>query len=89
MGRKAASVEGFGYSTAMKAAAEAGLVWTPAALDAFLTATHDYVPGTKMPNLHLDDKRRADLIAWLATFSPGYDEKADVSTYEPPAKATP
>lgn len=63
VGRKAGSVAGFSYSAAMKAKA---IDWTPANLDAFITAPTHYVPGTRMPFAGLPDaKDRADLIAYL------------------------
>ena len=65
VGRKAGTVPGFNYSSAMKAS---GVVWTPANLDSWLTAPREFVRGTYMsfPGLH-DPKDRADVIAWLAT----------------------
>jgi cytochrome c2 len=90
VGRPAASVEGFTYSKAMVAAGENGLVWTPEALDGFIAAPHDYVPGTKMPNVAVaDPATRANLIAYLQTFSPDFDASTQVSTYEPPNGAAP
>ena len=46
--RVAGSIEGFAYSDAMKAKHDAGDAWTYAALDAFLLAPRDAVPGTRM-----------------------------------------
>ncbi|WP_417211253.1 c-type cytochrome [Antarctobacter sp.] len=70
VGRQMASVEGFDYSKALGAMGEAGEVWTPEAMDAFLTKPRDYAKGTKMafPGLRKDDDR-ADVIAYLMTFS--------------------
>ncbi len=48
IGSNAGSVEGFKYSKAMKAAAEAGLVWTDEEMAAFLTKPKDYMKGTRM-----------------------------------------
>ena len=64
VGRKAASLPGFAYTPALKAAA---LVWTPATLDRFLTNPGKAVPGTAMVVRVTDPKQRADLIAYLAT----------------------
>lgn len=63
VGRKAASVDGFVYSTALKGA---GLTWTEASLDHFLEAPAKAVPGTTMafPGLRKAEDR-ADLIAFL------------------------
>ncbi len=55
------------YSPAMRAAEGA---WTFEALDAYLDAPRQVVPGTKMTFAGLKDpKQRADLIAWLRTLS--------------------
>ncbi|HEX8556152.1 MAG TPA: cytochrome c family protein [Sphingomonas sp.] len=63
VGRKAASVAGFNYSTAMKASAK---TWTPAELDAYLADPRKAVPGNKMTYPGLKDaQKRAALIAWL------------------------
>ena len=64
VGRKAASVAGFHYTQALS---KSGRVWTPAALDVFLTAPSKDVPGTNMPVATASAKDRADLIAYLAT----------------------
>jgi len=62
-GRKAGSVEGFEYSTAMK---DSGIIWNEASLDEFLTAPFDVVPGTTMGFAGVkQDKNRHDLIAYL------------------------
>jgi cytochrome c2 len=85
VGRPAASVDGFTYSKPMSAARDAGLVWTPEALDGFSPGPHDYVPGTKMPNMAIkDETQRANLIAYLVSLSPDFDPAAATSTYVPP-----
>lgn len=63
--RKAASVEGFNYSTAMKAS---GKTWDDPTLHAYLEAPAKVVAGTKMafPGLKVE-KDRDDVIAYLAT----------------------
>lgn len=66
VGRRAASIEGFDYSDAMRAAGAAGLVWDEARLDAFIADAEAAMPGTKMampPLRDADD--RANLIAYL------------------------
>ena len=70
IGRTAGTHEDFAYSDAMVAAGEGGLVWDHETLDAFLEAPRDYVEGTKMafPGLRSEEER-ADVIAYLATFS--------------------
>jgi cytochrome c len=54
VGRKAASLQGFNYSDAMKAS---GLTWTPANLDRFLSGPTKLVPG------HARDRRRSERSA--------------------------
>ncbi|WP_333604756.1 c-type cytochrome [Novosphingobium sp.] len=64
VGRKAGSTT-FIYSPAMK---NATFVWTPQALDAFLTKPSAKVPGTKMAFPGLSNASdRADVIAYLAS----------------------
>ena len=65
VGRKSASVEGFSYSTAMKAA---NLTWDDPTLHTYLEAPAKLVAGTKMafPGLKVE-KDRDDVIAYLAT----------------------
>jgi len=65
VGRKAGTIANFHYSKAMKAY---GKTWTPAALDAYLTAPQKVVPGAAMNFRGVSDPAaRADLIAYLAT----------------------
>jgi len=65
VGRKVASIQGFGYSSGMS---NLGGTWTPEHLDAFLTKPKDLVPDTKMSFAGLKKEQdRADLIAYLAT----------------------
>jgi cytochrome c len=63
VGRKAASA-GFNYSAALTAS---GLTWSRPALDAFLADPMKMTPGTRMLISTPDPKRRADLVAYLAT----------------------
>ncbi len=64
--RKAASVEGYKYSKAMKAKGEEGLVWNAETLDAYLLKPKKYVPKTKMafPGLKKETDR-VNIIADL------------------------
>lgn len=64
-GRKAAIVADVAYSDAMKAS---GIVWTPAALDAYIADPRKSVPGGKMKYDGLADaKDREDLLAYLGS----------------------
>jgi len=45
-GRRAGTVPGFNFSSAMM---ESGIVWSATSLDAFLVSPQTYVPGTVMP----------------------------------------
>ena len=64
--RAKASVAGFAYSDG--ALAQAGDVWSPANLAAFIESPRDYMPGTKMSYSGMADvEDRANLIAYLAT----------------------
>ena len=63
VGRKAAQVEGYKYSKAMKAS---GVTWDEATLDKFLTKPKKMMKKTKMAFSGLKkEKQRADLIAYL------------------------
>lgn len=74
VGRTAASVEGYKYSAALKAA---GITWTKEELDAFLTKPSKKVKGTKMIFAGLKkEKDRNNLIAYLSTFAADGSEAA-------------
>lgn len=60
--RPAASVPGFEYSAALR---QAGLRWTPEALNRWLSDPKQVVPGTKMPLSTPDATVRRDIIAYL------------------------
>ena len=65
VGRKVASVEGFRYSAAKRAA---DLVWTPDKIDPYLLNPREFMPGTTMAYAGLkNDNDRKNLIAYLAT----------------------
>ena len=65
VGRPAASVQGFSYSEAMKAANK---TWDEATLDVYLKDPKALVPGTKMIFAGLPKAEdRANVIAYLAT----------------------
>jgi len=65
VGRKAASVDSFNYSEAMKKFDHS---WDPETLDSYLADPRAVVPGTKMifPGIK-DEKERQDVIAYLET----------------------
>ncbi len=72
VGSPAASSESFEkkYSKPLLAAAEAGLVWTPEELSAFLESPRNYMKGTKMSFAGLKSQEDRDaVIAYLSTFS--------------------
>ena len=63
VGRKAAAVEGYKYSKAMKAS---DITWDEASLDEFLKKPKAFLKGTKMSFAGLKkDAQRADVIAYL------------------------
>ncbi len=63
VGRKAASVEGYKYSKAMKAV---DIVWDEATLDEFLKKPKAFIKGTKMTFAGLKkEAQRQDVIAYL------------------------
>jgi cytochrome c len=73
VGRPAARFPGFSYSIALAEKAGAGLVWTPETLDQWLENPRQLVPGTKMNFAGVRGAEdRADIIAYLASISPGY-----------------
>ena len=63
IGRASASVEGFKYSKAMKAA---NLTWDEETLEKYLTKPKKFLPGTKMAFAGLKkETQRDDVIAYL------------------------
>lgn len=70
VGGVVAGQPGFKYSDALTALGDAETVWTPEALDAFLTKPRDFAKGTKMAfNGLKKPEERANVIAYLATYS--------------------
>lgn len=61
-GRRAAALPDYNYSDALR---KSGIVWTEDALDHYLAATQDVVPGGKMYGGLAIAQDRLDLIAWL------------------------
>ena len=87
VGRVAGTAEGFKYSPAMTKAGEGGLAWSTETLDAYLADPRGYIKGNKMafPGLKKDEDR-ANVIAYLATFTSGGD--GDQAAAAPAAEAT-
>ena len=82
-GRTAGSLAEYRYSPAMMAAGAAGLVWTGATLDTFLSDPPALVPHSRMSFegvAEADD--RVDLLAWLREFS---GARPDLPPAEPTA----
>ena len=68
VGRKAAAVEGYEYSDALKTKGTEGVVWDEAHLAEFLKKPKEYAPGTKMNFGGLrKDSQIEDIIAYLKT----------------------
>src|SRR5689334_20179528 len=61
-GRKAASVEGFEYSDALK---NSGVIWNEATLDKWLTDPASVVPDNDMPFRLEDAKERDSIVRYL------------------------
>jgi len=74
IGRKAGTVQGYGYSPAMK---QANIVWDAKSLDTYLADPQKVVPGNKMPFPGLKtDHDRTDVIAFLAASAGGVQPTA-------------
>lgn len=68
IGRRAGSVAGYDYSPALKGS---GIVWTDAALRAWMEDNTGFMPGTKMRHVGIDDRTVQDFIlAYLHSVSP-------------------
>lgn len=65
LGRHAAAVPDYKYSTGLRDAANAGLVWNDSSLAAFLKNPKKVVPGTTMRFWGLWDGEVGDLLAFL------------------------
>ena len=65
IGRAAGTVDGYEYSDAL---AGAPIVWTPAALRAWMEDNAGFIPGTKMRHVGIADRTVQDFIlSYLAT----------------------
>jgi cytochrome c len=66
IGRRAASVEGFRYSNAMREKGEQGWTWTEENLHSYLRNPRGVVPGTNMAFAGLRNEQQLnDLVAYL------------------------
>ena len=67
VGRPAGSYEGYEYSEAL---AGSGIVWTEAALRAWMEDNVGFMPGTKMRHVGIEDRTVQDFIlVYLASLS--------------------
>ena len=73
VGRGAGTYPDYDYSVALEAS---GIVWTPAALRAWMEDNDGFMPGTKMRHVGIEDRTVQDFIlAYLTAISP-QDNKA-------------
>lgn len=90
LGKKAASIEGYNYSQAMKAS---GLTWDEKTLDAYLTDPQKVVPGNKMPFPGLKtENERNRLLTYLREVASPATAAPAAATAQPqsgPAQPTP
>ncbi|WP_136439955.1 c-type cytochrome [Pacificoceanicola onchidii] len=71
--RAAGSYEGYDYSIALEAS---GIVWTPAALRAWMEDNAGFMPGTKMRHVGIADRTVQDFILAYLTSISTQDNKA-------------
>lgn len=90
IGRPAGSAEGFKYSKAMVDAGAGGTVWNEDTLDAYLADPRGYIKGNRMSfaGLRKEDER-ADVIAYLRSFSGGAEAAAAPAEAAPAAEPAP
>jgi cytochrome c len=69
VGRKAGTLSGFAYSDALKAAGRSGLVWTPDAIDKWITDAGKFIPGVNMMYRQADPAKRHLVIKYLESVS--------------------
>ena len=75
VGRRAASIKGFSYSTIMKFAGKQGFKWTREAMFYFLDKPEQFMPGTYMAFAGLETQERKDVIAYLEKLTREYNAK--------------
>ncbi|MEY8882398.1 cytochrome c family protein [Donghicola sp. XS_ASV15] len=67
VGRAAGSYQDYDYSTTLEAS---GIVWTPAALRAWMEDNDGFMPGTKMRHVGIEDRTVQDFIlAYLTSIT--------------------
>lgn len=67
VGRGAGTIEDYDYSTSLEAS---GIVWTPAALRAWMEDNDGFMPGTKMRHVGIEDRTVQDFIlAYLSSIT--------------------
>ena len=67
VGRGAGVVQDYDYSTSLEAS---GIVWTPAALRAWMEDNDGFIPGTKMRHVGIEDRTVQDFIlAYLGSIT--------------------
>ena len=72
VGRRAASIKGFSYSSIMKYAGKKGFRWTREAMFYFLDKPEEFMPGTYMAFAGLETQERRDVIAYLEQLTREY-----------------
>lgn len=90
LGRVAGTQDGYVYSNVMREAGADGLVWTEETLSLFLDNPRQFLPGTAMAFIGIaDDAERANVIAYLRTFSPDYTPPLRIKNPPPPVPSRP
>lgn len=81
IGRQAGTYEGYEYSPALK---NSGIVWTPAALRAWMEDNKGFMPGTKMRHVGITDPEVQDFILSYIAF---ISSPAQIELEDAPAEA--
>ncbi len=77
-GRRVAAVDGFAYSSALKARGDRGERWTSQQLDAFLESPQRHTPGTIMGFTGINNPgQRESLVAYLKALAEGREGGGD------------
>ena len=75
VGRRAASIKGFSYSSIMRFAGKKGFKWTREAMYYFLDKPEEFMPGTYMAFAGLETQERKDVIAYLEKLTRDHERK--------------